>query len=67
MERDVEGRVGGPDSAHHLVRAGGQAVEVDGEMREPPGKAVVEELVRALAHGAGRQEAAGRDGIGCSG
>jgi hypothetical protein len=59
MEGDLQGRIGLADRRHHLVGARLQAAEIDGEMPEPARKAVLQDLMRALAHRRGGQEAAG--------
>ena len=57
VEGDIERRVVLPDRCDDLVGGGAEAVEVDREVREPSGKAALEQRVRALAHGSRREQA----------
>ncbi len=60
VERDVEGRIALPDCGDDGLGAGREAVEVHGKMVEAAAEPVIEELMRALAHRRGGEEAPAR-------
>jgi hypothetical protein len=62
VEGDVEGGVSLARGRGDGVGAGREAVEVDGEVGEPSGEGLVEEVLRPGAHGGGGEEGVGACG-----